>query len=134
MIVPPDTLSDEDVERLRQNELCVIIAADPAALRFLDPIPAASQRGKMESAAIELSRRILHGQVTGTNLVSRDEAAKLFMLLLTKGTSLGKVTIQEEYERIFTEEKEMEIRRLAREEAKAERAAKKASSSKPKTA
>lgn len=127
IILPPDTMSDEDKKLLNENGLCVVVAKDPGAVRFVDPIPAISSRNEMEHAAIQLSRRILHGQIGDSNFLKRDEVARYYVTLLTAGTSLDAKPTQEEREQsIYRAEREEEVRRLARADAKAERDAKKA--------
>jgi hypothetical protein len=129
IILPPDSVSEGDIKLLNDNDLCVVVAKDPAAIKFVDPIPSMSSRTEIEDAAIKLSRRILHRQVVKDNMGNISPAAitGLFVQLLTEGTPLGADETQAEREaHIFRREKEAEIVRLAREEAKAERAAKKA--------
>jgi hypothetical protein len=103
----------------------VVEAADPAKVKFVDPIPAASSRSKIEDAAIQLSRKILNGQFNFP--IGRGTCAETFVQLLVDGTSLDwKPTKQEREQEFFDDEKREELRRLARQEAKAERDAIKA--------
>lgn len=125
IIVPPDTISAEDIKILRENNLCVVVATNPAAVKFVDPIPASSSRTEIENAAIQLSRRLLHGELIGPDY--RKNITALYVDLLVKGTPLdSRPTRAEEEQEIFDYAKRDEIRRLAKEEAKAERAAAKA--------
>jgi len=125
MIVPPDVLSDESLAQLRENDLCVVVASDPAKVRFVDPIPAQSSRTQIEDAAIQLSRRILRGDGSFVNY--RAEAARLYVEMLIKGTPLQPgPTKEEERKEIYDYAYAEEVRRLARADAKAERDAKKA--------
>ncbi len=125
IIIPPDTLSPEDIQQLRDNDLCVIVAKDPKDVRFLDPIPAAKDRSKMEQAAILMSRRLLNGFGSGSTF-TKSSFANLFIEILIEGSPLDlNGTEEEQHERLFKREKEAEIVRLARIEAKAEREAKK---------
>ena len=131
IILPPDTMTDEQIELLRQNDLCVVVASDPSKVRFVDPIPAVSSRTQMEDAAIRLSRRILSKQWLPddkcTYSITRGEIARMYVDILAKGTPLDpEETFKEErYQQIFDNAKADELRNLAREEARAERAAKK---------
>jgi hypothetical protein len=52
IILPPGVMDDENIKLLRENDICVVVAEDPAKVRFVDPIPAASNRAQMEQAAI----------------------------------------------------------------------------------
>lgn len=126
IIVPPDTLSAEDVKKLEDNQICVVVAKDPAKVRFMDPIPAVSSRTEIEQAAIRLSRVLLHGQHTATNL-SRDSIAAIYTSILIKGTPLDARGSMEEQEKEWADSaRRMEIERMAREEARAAREAMKA--------
>lgn len=39
IILPPNTMTDENIQLLRDNDLCVVVAEDPAAVKFIDPLP-----------------------------------------------------------------------------------------------
>ena len=135
IIIPPETMSKEDIKELRDNGLCVVEAADPSRVKFLDPIPSAAERTKHEQAAIQLSRKILSRNFydsSGHNYpVDRSDVAKLYIELLVKGTSLDPDPTAAEREiQIFDSAKADELRRLAREEAKADRQAAKAAKQK----
>ena len=135
MVIPPGTMSPEDIALLRENGICVVVSKDPAALRFLDPIPTVSSRSQIEHAAIQLSRKILNKETwinrSGTSAtwhsLDRSEVIAMFLDLMVKGTPLDSdITQQEREERLYNSEKSEEISKLAREDARAERAAKKA--------
>lgn len=128
IILPPETMSDKDVNVLRENGLCVVVATDPAKVKFVDPIPSVSSRTQMEDAAIRLSRRLLRGDLFANN---RRDFADLYVDCLIKGTSLDANYVEPEIREaaVFNAAKEDELRRLAREEAKAERLAAKAKAS-----
>lgn len=112
-------MSAYDIELLRKNSICVVVSSDPAKVKFLDPIPSASSRTDIENAAIQLSRRLFRGDLFPDN---RRDFAKLYMDCLIKGTSLDPMPQQAEQEKaIFDSTKAEEIRKMAREEAKAER-------------
>jgi len=131
MIVPPDMMSDDNLKLLRDNGICVVVAEKPEAIKFLDPIPAAASRTQIEHAAIMLSRKLL-GPESPWGGSTRDSVAKMFVDLLVTGTPLDpKPSIQEIERQIFHAEKAEEIRRIAREEARAERLAAKAAKAKP---
>lgn len=125
IILPPWQMSPEDLQRLRDNCLCVVESQNPERVKFLDPIPAAAERGKIETAAIELSRKIMKSGFWESNHTLQ-LVIEHFFDILVKGSKLDpKPSQQEREQQIFDEEKQMEIRRLAREEAKAERLAQK---------
>lgn len=129
IILPPETMDAENIAMLRDNGLCVVEAKNPAAVKFVDPIPAASCRTTIEDAAIKLSRKLLNGDLVGQDY--RKNIAALFFDILAKGTPLDPNPTQAELEkRAFEIEKMDELRRLAREEAKQERAAAKANKTK----
>lgn len=129
MILSPGEMSPEDIKTLRDNDLCVVVAKHPASVRFVDPIPAATQRGKMEDAAIQLSRLLLNGcwgEYSNSNVLSRSDFAHMYVQCLVKGTPLDRNgTTEEQLNRAYDLEKLEETRRLARADAKAERAANK---------
>lgn len=131
MVLEKGMMTAEDIALLRENGLCVVESPKPEALRFIDPIPSTAQRGKIEHAAIELSRTVLDRNfwIDGNQWVSksRRDVLNTFVEFLTKGTALDPDgTPDEMYERVFESEKADEVARLAREEARAERKAKKA--------
>lgn len=133
LILPPDAMSDDDIAELRKNHLCVVVAKDPSKVKFVDPLPAASSRTQIEAAAIRLSRLLLTGNkhphfpYDTQGSTYRSEISKLFVELLVDGTPLDpNGSMEEQHQKIFDLEKADEIRRLAREDAKAERAAAKA--------
>lgn len=125
LILPPDSMTAGDIQLLNNNGICTVVAKNPAAVKFLDPIPSAAERTKTEDAAIALGRKIMN-KGFWTNDSTRSEICKAYVDLLVKGTSLDPLpSIKEREQELFDTEKANEIRRLAREEAKAERAAKK---------
>lgn len=126
IIVPPDVLSAEDVKKLEANDICVVVASDPAKVRFMDPIPAVSSRTEMEQAAIRLSRILLHGQHNAGGHISRSDIASLYVNILVEGTPLGARGSLEEQEKEWAAiARRQEVERLAREETHAAREAKK---------
>lgn len=116
IIIPLDTMSDADIKELRDNGLCVVTAKEPGAVKFLDPIPSAAERTKVEDAAIELSRKVLKPGFWTSDSTRQNVAS-----WLVKGTRLDPSPKAERLEAVFDEAKEAELRRLAREEAKEER-------------
>lgn len=123
IILPEGEMDADNIKLLRENGICVVVAKNPSAVKFVDPIPAVSNRTQIENAAIQLSRRLLRGDLFGDN---RRDFANLYMNCLVKGTSLDpEPTPQEQEKRIFDEAKRDEIQKIAREEARAEKAAKK---------
>jgi len=126
VILPPDTMSAEDIQMLRENNLCVVVATEPSSVKFIDSLPASSSRTQIEHAAIQLSRKLLHGELVPNY---RGEISALFVRLLSEGTALSRGPTQDERdEEIQRIARETELRRLGREEAKAMKAAKKSAS------
>jgi hypothetical protein len=130
IIIPPNTMSDADIQELRKNEICVVVATDPAKVKFVDPIPAVSSRTKIEQAAIQLSRKLLHRQwthITTDNSIGINTISRLYIECLIAGTPLDeRGSIEEREQEYFDNAKMTELERLAKEEARAERAAKRA--------
>ena len=128
IVLPPDTMSAEDIKALRENGLCVVEAKNPAAVKFIDPIPSTVGRDRIEQAAIDLSRKILSREFWASRNygMDRKEISAIFVDLLTKGSALDPSPRQEQEEEYFTDAKLEEIQKIAREEARAEAAAKKA--------
>lgn len=125
IILPQKAMSDADIDIMRQNGICVVVAKDPAAVKFIDPLPALADRSGQEQAAVMLSRKIL-----GPGFWSSDDTRKLmaetYVDILLKGTALDPKPTEKEMERVlFTAEKRAEIAKIAREEARAERLAEK---------
>jgi hypothetical protein len=126
MIIAPDVMDASEIEELRKNDICVAVAKDPDRIRFMDPIPCQSSRTQIETAAIELSRRVLRGDIFPNN---KSDFSRLFVECLLQGSPLQPTpTVSEIEANYFTSEKRAEIQRLARQEAKEERAAAKAGS------
>lgn len=125
IILPPELMDAANIKQLQDNDICVVVASDPARVRFVDPIPSMSSRTQMEDAAIQLSRRLLNGEFDGST-VRKSDFARLYVEILIKGSPLDiRGSTEEQRKRAFDQEKEAELYRLAREEAKAEREAKK---------
>ena len=125
IILPPELMDAANIKQLQDNDICVVVASDPARVRFVDPIPSMSSRTQMEDAAIQLSRRLLNGEFDGST-VRKSDFARLYVEILIKGSPLDiRGSTEEPRKRAFDQEKEAELYRLAREEAKAEREAKK---------
>lgn len=129
MIVPPQTFSEGDLKLLRDNGICVVEAADPEKVKFVDPMPAVSSRTQIENAAIGLSRLLLNN--TGPWKWNEDSCGKfatMYAHMLIKGTPLDAAVDQTQRlnQQAFDDAKADELRKIAREEARAERTAKKA--------
>lgn len=122
IIVPPKVLNDEALTLLRENGLCVIVADDPSKVRFLDPIPSASSRTSIESAAVKLSRILLNGMwgnYSTSGVIGRDEFCKIFVDILVDGTPLQKGPTQAEVEKREYDAAHLdEVRKIAREDAR----------------
>jgi hypothetical protein len=112
IVVPPDAITPEDLQALRDNGLCVVTAKDPASIKFLDPIiPATTSRTEIERAAIELSRRLLTDNQAF--VYNKGDVTKLFAQILLRGSPLDSR---------YEEWKAQELILLAKADAKAERA------------
>lgn len=121
LIIPPGDMSAEDIKRLNDNGICTVEAKNPSMVKFLDPIPSAAQRTKVEEAAIALSRKMLT-QGFWHNGETRGTLAAHYVDLLVKGTPLDPKPSQTEQERvIFDDAKAAELRKLAQAEAAEER-------------
>lgn len=121
LIIPPNEMTPEDIKILRENDICVVVAEHPEKIKFVDTIPAASSRNQIENAAIKLTRKLFRGELFATN---RKDFANLYIDCLINGTELDtKPTQREEEERIYNQERFDEMRRIAREDARAEKAA-----------
>lgn len=126
IILPPNAMSSEHMKLLRENHICVVTAKNPAEVKFVDPIPAVSSRSKIEDAAIRFSRKVLNQGYWSTDS-TRKELSATFFEILVNGTPLDPKPSQKEQEqKAYDFERIEEMRRLAREDAKAERAALKA--------
>jgi hypothetical protein len=122
-------MAEKYIKALNDNDFCVVQAKDPSKIQFLDPIPAQSSRTKIDSAAIALSRIILNGQFekyTTNGYVGRELAAKIFVDLVVKGSPLDPLgSTEERCQSAYIQSKIEESARLGREDARAERLAKK---------
>src|SRR5262245_57081515 len=74
IILPCEAMSKEDIELLRANDICVVEADDPDAVRFMEP-PPSGDYDVVDRGAIELGRWILAqsptDQYTCTVLVAK---------------------------------------------------------------
>lgn len=130
IILPLEMMSERDIQALRDNGICVVEAKDPSKIKFVDPIPAVSSRTQVENAAIQLSRCVLSGlgrcSISNDGSMNRISILRQYIDFLIVGTPLDPKPPREEIEKeIFNEEKKNEIRKIAREEARAEKQAKK---------
>lgn len=127
IILPKGAMSAKDKEKLTKNNICVVEAETPSLVKFVDSVPEIASRTQIEQAAIQLSRKILKKDTWNYNSDMSKEMAHMFVELLVKGTPLDPEPAQAEQEKqIFDQAKAEELRRLAKEEAKAERDALKA--------
>lgn len=126
MILPPDTMGEADIKLLNDNGFCVVIANDPAKVKFVDPLPAASNRTEIENAAIRLSRKLLAKETCPWNDGGRATIASMFVEILAQGTPLDpRGTREQQEQRVIDDARSDELRKIGREEARAEREAKK---------
>lgn len=132
LILPKGTMSAKDKEKLTKNGICVVEAEEPSLVKFVDSVPEIASRTQIEQAAIQLSRKVLTKDAWAWNSGIEKDVAKMYIDLLIKGTPLDpRPTQQEQEKQIFDQAKADELRRLAKEEAKAERDAAKAAKNKP---
>lgn len=87
VILPPDKMSDEDVQRLRDNGICVVVCGDPDAVRFMEPPPGNYEAAEL--AAIELFRYVM--QHNSSSCWERRQLAEIWAGILIRGTRLEKV-------------------------------------------
>lgn len=85
IILPPDAMSEKDMEALRRNGVCVVTAKDPAAVRFTEPPPYGYTL--QEKAAIGLCRVLFDLSNAGT--WTRREIAERYAYILIEGTPLS---------------------------------------------
>lgn len=89
IVLPPDTMTDDHIAMLRENGFCVVVASDPAKVRFLDPIPVVSSRTEIESAALSLVRLIFDStSFEGYNSIQRNDISRAYINILKQGTIL----------------------------------------------
>lgn len=132
IILPPNQMSEANIKLLRENGICVVVAKNPAAVRFVDPIPAASSRTQIEAAAIKLSRKVLNPGYWNSD-TTRQEVCRTFVEILAKDTPLDRDGSQEERDALEIEcARQEELRKIAREEVRAAKAAEKAKQIEPK--
>lgn len=137
MILPDDLMTQEQAGILRANGICVVTCKDPARVKFVDPLPVVTSRNEVENAAIRLCRMLMNWQwpngVTfgDQTSIGKNTVAKMYVDLLLQGSSLDANGTKEEQEhKLYEKEKREELWRIAREDARAERAAAKAKSKK----
>jgi hypothetical protein len=87
IILPPDVMSAEDIQELRTNGICVVVAKDPDAVRFIDPPPIGHTA--QERAAIKLCRLLLIDN--GDWHVDKKDIWERFCHYVTEGTALGQL-------------------------------------------
>lgn len=120
-------MSDADIAELRKNDLCVVIAKEPSLVKFIDQIPAQSFRTQMDDAAIKLSRTLLSrawGWHSNSGTIGHSDFATMYVKLLTEGSNLDDQFMRDKqnaYRSTLIDEQ----RKIAREDARAERAAQK---------
>lgn len=137
LIVPEGQMSAESIKVLNDNDICTVEAKDPSQIKFVDPIPAISNRTEIEVACIKLSRFLMI-ESTNDYSVTRKEIASYYLKFLSEGTPLDRNGTHEEqkkriYDMAFADEVDKIARQDARDEAKRkrdEKAAKKAAEKK----
>lgn len=66
LILPPGEMSPEDMDRLRENDICVVEAKDPSAIRFCDPPPSGNY-DQVTEASLTLSRYVVNNTTQGSH-------------------------------------------------------------------
>lgn len=126
IIIPPDLVSPEDVKKLDEMGLCVVVAKDPSMVKFVDPIPTLSNRTEIEAACIEFTKRMLGAFQNGAP--DQGQRNRMFVECLAPGTPLdpNPPKTQAQLDKIVYDDAHYEeVRKIAREDARAERAARK---------
>jgi hypothetical protein len=133
IILPPDVMDKEEIKKLNDNGMCVVVAKEPSKIKFVDPIPAASSRTHMENAAIALSRKLLNWPWEKNASIYKGTVAEMYITLLVEGTPLGANGTREEQEQQWIDvARREELAKIGREEARVEAAARKAARDKTK--
>ncbi len=128
IIIPPGQMAQSEIKLLRDNDICVVVAKNPEKLKFVDPIPAISQRGEIETAAIKFTRLMLNPNMWNNAEAHWDKGdmAKMFTKYLIEGSSLdSRGTKQEQEKSWYDQARRDEIEKIARTEAREERESKK---------
>lgn len=89
VILPPNAMSEADIQLLRDNGLCVVVAEDPAAVEFVDPLPAASSRNEIERGLLELAQRVMSAEFWNQHAYcQRSDVTRVFSEIIMRGTQL----------------------------------------------
>jgi hypothetical protein len=88
IIIPKKVMTKEDIKELRANGFCVVEAADPSAVRFIEPPPTGGYR-LQERAAIKLCRAILSDSKNTTYY--RSTLIDKLAAFMVEGTALSPV-------------------------------------------
>lgn len=130
IFLAPDVMAESEIALLRDNGICVVVCKDPSQVKFVDPIPGASNRDKIETAAIRLSKILLNrqwGDYTTDGVIGINEFCRIYVDCLTKGTELDKTpSTQQQIEDARKKAVVNEAYEFALSEARASRARKKA--------
>lgn len=122
IVLPVGEVTPEDIQQLRDNGICVIEAKEPANVRFVEPLESSLGQDDFARAAIQLTRRILCGEVGG---FAKGDCSKLLAEILIKGSPIDPAETPQEYAaNLFDEFKDCEIAELAKKAAEIEMAPK----------
>lgn len=128
IILPVGLMAESEIAKLNDNGLCVVVCKDPSKVKFVDPIPASSQRGKLENAAIKLSRKLLTrtwGDHSTAGMLGHSDFTSIFCKMLIEGTELDQNgSIEEQVEAKRVHGMRDEAYAIGREEARKEAVAK----------
>jgi hypothetical protein len=73
LVLPPDEMSPEDMQRLRDNGICVVEAKHPGELRFIDP-PPVGNHDQVTEASLNLTRFVVNNYQSGGSYNAKDLA------------------------------------------------------------
>ena len=91
IILPPNIMSEEDMQRLRDNGMCVVVAEDPSQVNFIDPLPCISSRTEIDHAAIKLAQKVLKPETwpDGINSIGYRLCIRLFSGFILETSPIG---------------------------------------------
>lgn len=109
IFISPGEMNSAHMTELRKNGICVVVTKNPASIRFVDPLPAAHDRGKIELAAIAFSRKVLK-QGFWRDPDYRKTITEIFVDCMIGGTPLDSEETQQEVEKkVYSQERMEEV-------------------------
>lgn len=84
-------MSEEDMQRLRDNGMCVVVAEDPSQVNFIDPLPCISSRTEIDYAAIQMAKKVLRPETwqEGINSIGYRLCIRLFSNFILEAAAKG---------------------------------------------